>query len=579
MARRALILTTCHYEDPELATLSAPALDAEGLRTVLSDAQIGNFEELSTCHDRSWRDWHESIGRFFSGAGRDDLLLLYISGHAVKDRDGELCFAAADTLLRELLWTSVPASFIHRAAKLTLCRRIIIILDTCFSGAFGARLQARSGAQVNVSDHFKDSRGTVVITASDEVQHAWEDRSGGHGGRPSCFSRHLIEGLSTGRADLDDNGHIATEELYRYVLEQLDAETDQQGVSLLSHQQPQRWTFGLTGDLLVASNPIRPGTLPPEIIELIDSPSFQDRLQAVQRLGPLLGESEPRVRRAVRDALERLEKDQSPRVLRAAAAALHDDDTHPGKTSIPIDRDGGGCPEMAAIPPGHYLMGSPSTEPGRYDNEGPVHEVTIDYAFAVSRFPVTVAQWRMFVEATGRPARGRWLDPGFPQDDRHPVVCVTWHEAQEYVTWLTHRTRRPYRLLSEAELEYVNRARSRSAYFWGDSIDDLSRYANGNVPAVKARFPYTSPVGSFEPNAFGLHDITGNVWCWTNDTWHESYEGAPADGSPWTTGGSRGHVVRGGSLSTPPRNLRAACRTYATDPLGDVGFRVARADY
>ena len=248
-------------------------------------------------------------------------------------------------------------------------------------------------------------------------------------------------------------------------------------------------------------------------------------------------------------------------------------------------RDGAVCPEMVVIPPGRFQMGSPLTDPEHDLSECPVHEVTIDYVFAVGKFPVTRGQWRTFLAATGRSAvmglARRWEEPGFPQGDDHPVVFVTWDDAREYARWLAMRTRYPYRLLSESEYEYINRAGSRHAYFWGDSPADMGRYANGNVPAVKDRFQYTSPVGSFAPNDFGLYDTTGNVWCWTQDCWHNSYEGAPSDGSAWVQADGAYRVVRGGSLNNPPCNLRVAYRAYhkTTRAASDVGFRVARADF
>jgi len=237
-------------------------------------------------------------------------------------------------------------------------------------------------------------------------------------------------------------------------------------------------------------------------------------------------------------------------------------------------RDCPECPEMVVIPPGSFQMGSPSSERGRWKDEGPVHKVTIRYPLAVGKYPITRGEWRKYVSETGKSSHGRyrkWDNPGFPQDDRHPVVCVTWQDAQDYAAWLSKKSGHHYRLLTEAEYEYTNRAGSQTAYFWGDWDDDLPRYAS-------RKFTGTTAVGSFEPNAFGLYDTTGSVWSWTQDCYHDTYQGAPADGSAW--GNCDGRVVRGGGYYNQRAALRSANRHGNGVPGGDgytgVGFRLAR---
>jgi formylglycine-generating enzyme required for sulfatase activity len=245
-------------------------------------------------------------------------------------------------------------------------------------------------------------------------------------------------------------------------------------------------------------------------------------------------------------------------------------------------------------------MGSPSTEQGRTDDEGPVHEVRIGYSFAAGKLPVTRGQWRAFVTATGHPpAEGcRWQDPGFPQDDSHPVVCVSWNDAQDYTRWLSARTGQHYRLLSEAEHEYLSRAGSRSAWFWGRTVRGHCRYSNADGRAGFAYAPsaapyegwaaddcqdiyeYTAPAGSFEPNAFGFKDTAGNVRSFTQDCYHDSYRGAPADGRAWQEPQCTARVVRGGSWNALPAGLRVADRGALgpSDVSDDVGLRVARTN-
>ena len=243
-------------------------------------------------------------------------------------------------------------------------------------------------------------------------------------------------------------------------------------------------------------------------------------------------------------------------------------------------RDCAGCPEMVVVPAGSYRMGSPADETGRDPNEGPVHEVTVSDPFAVGRFEVTFAEWDA-CHADGGCSR-RPDDQGWGRGDQ-PVVDVSWRDAGEYVRWLSARTGRWYRLLSESEWEYVARAGSATRYWWGDEVGRNRANCDGCGSRWDAR--QTAPVGSFSPNAFGLHDVHGNVWEWVQDCWNDSYDGAPDDGSAWESGLCGSRVVRGGSWQsgTIPRYVRAAKRGWnlALYPtfrnVGAVGFRVARS--
>jgi len=212
------------------------------------------------------------------------------------------------------------------------------------------------------------------------------------------------------------------------------------------------------------------------------------------------------------------------------------------------------CPEMVVVPAGEFIMGSPPSEPSHQDDEGPQHRVTINYLLAVGRFPVTREEYARFASETRRDL----LEPPFQQTGRDPVVEVSWEDAQAYVEWLRGKTKQNYRLLSESEYEYVERAGTTTAYWWGDSADKLCSYANGRDCGYNS----TVPVGSFPPNAFGLYDMSGNVWEWTEDCWNDRYAGAPADGTAWTTGDCGQRVQRGGSWNTnnSANALRSAMR-------------------
>jgi formylglycine-generating enzyme required for sulfatase activity len=226
---------------------------------------------------------------------------------------------------------------------------------------------------------------------------------------------------------------------------------------------------------------------------------------------------------------------------------------------------------MIVVPAGEFVMGSPTTEKGRYPIEGPQHKVTIAKAFAVSKFNVTFTDWDACVAVGGC---RQIVEYGFGRGSR-PVVNVNWADAQQYVAWFSRMTGRRYRLLTEAEWEYAARAGSTSAYYWGDSIGRGNANCNGCGSEWDGR--ETSPSGSFKPNAFGLYDMHGNVWQWVEDCFAASYNDAPTDGSARTTGDCTRRVVRGGSWLDSPENLRAAVRAGITDVRnGSLGFRVAR---
>jgi formylglycine-generating enzyme required for sulfatase activity len=232
-----------------------------------------------------------------------------------------------------------------------------------------------------------------------------------------------------------------------------------------------------------------------------------------------------------------------------------------------------GCPSMVVIPAGSFTMGSPSTEVGRFDDEGPQRTVTIGSSFAVGRYEVTWVEWGACV-ADGGCGGYTPENPSGWGKERNPVMRVSWDDAQAYVSWLSRKSGKRYRLLSEAEWEYAARAGSKSRWSFGEDETRLSSYAwyaaNSNGQ--------TQPVGTKTANAFGLYDMHGNVWEWTQDCWNMNYEGAPRDGTARTDGDCSRRVVRGGSWNGNPRNLRSANRDWndAADRNNDVGFRVAR---
>jgi len=232
--------------------------------------------------------------------------------------------------------------------------------------------------------------------------------------------------------------------------------------------------------------------------------------------------------------------------------------------------------------------------------------VTIGAPFALGKYEVTRGQFSHFISATGHQARGcrywdgnswendanrDWRDPGYEQTNAHPVTCVSWEDAQAYVAWLSKETDEQYRLPSEAEWEYAARAGTTTRYFWGEESDVACDFANGHDQTSKTAngfdwpasacddgYDQTAPVGSFRANAFGLHDVSGNLWEWVEDFWHDNYEGAPTEGSAWVERNNSRRVPRGGSWVNSPDSLRSARRNLSLPGNRGpyLGFRVSR---
>jgi formylglycine-generating enzyme required for sulfatase activity len=281
------------------------------------------------------------------------------------------------------------------------------------------------------------------------------------------------------------------------------------------------------------------------------------------------------------------------------------------------------CPELLKVAPGSFLMGSSAEEDEREEvapeargASSPQHQVTIGYSFWMGRSPVTRDQYAAFIVASKRDVGpscwgvgldhrwqefkgGSWANPGFDQAGDHPAICASHDDAQAYVEWLSATTGKRYRLPSEAEWEYVARAGTRTARFWGDGRDEACRYANVadetflegmKIPNTPGRFfscrdgyLFSSPVGTFAANPWGFHDMLGNVWERLADCWHPNYQGAPTDGSAWGEAGGgdcKQRIGRGGSRNSHPRTIRAANRDK--DDAGNrhtsSGLRVVRTE-
>lgn len=297
----------------------------------------------------------------------------------------------------------------------------------------------------------------------------------------------------------------------------------------------------------------------------------------------------------------------------------------PAAAPVEVFRDCPDCPDMVKLKPGSFTIGATLREeedfgvPKNLQGRSlPLHKVTFARSFAIGKYPVTVAQFRAFVAETGYQAsdscvtqytndghyiyeevRGySWRAPGFPQDDRHPVVCVSGEDGEAYAAWLSKKTGHSYTLPNEAQYEYAARAGTTTAFFWGNQRDAKAcEYSNqpdldqakamGDVPTgpeyrfqCHDGFAYTSPVDHYKPNPWGLHDMLGNIWEWVGDCWNDDYRGAPVDGSTWTQGDCDARPSRGGSYGNAAFSTYAGVRVprHSSYVGHSWGFRVVRND-
>jgi len=243
--RVALIIASYQYEDADLRQLVAPAQDAEALARVLADPTIGDFEVQTLLNEPSYKV-NRTIEAFFADRKRDDLLLLYFSGHGIKDEEGRLYFATTDTQRKLLRATAIPATLVNDVMRYSRSRRQVLLLDCCYGGAFARGMVAKAGEDIGTRERF-EGRGRVVLTASDAMQYAFEgDELTGEGVR-SVFTHALVHGLKTGEADLNEDGRISLDELHDYVYDRVTDETPQ--------QRPGKWAFDVQGEIIIARSP------------------------------------------------------------------------------------------------------------------------------------------------------------------------------------------------------------------------------------------------------------------------------------------------------------------------------------
>lgn len=471
--------------------------------------------DVTIRQDASKRQIEEEIRAFGARLRKGGIGLFFYAGHAVQNREGRNYLVPIDAEIGS------EADLAYETVDVALLldhmeqaqNRINIVL---LDACRNNPFRGLFRSPARGLSAVQAASGTFVAYATQPGNVA-EDGSG----RNSPFTKNLILSLEHPDSDIH--------RVFSRVTAGVSEETARRQVPWVSHS--------LTGDFYFKGTPAAPAAAAPAV--------------QMAALPPKTPAPSPAAVDALSGDLQRLA---------------------PGTTF----RDCAVCPEMVVIPPGRFRMGSPFSEEGRRRDEGPQHPVTIARKFAVGKFEVTFDEWAACYREYGCKEEANDYNWG---RGRRPAVGVSWEDAKAYTQWLSRKTGRRYRLLSEAEWEYVARAGTATPFSTGTSISpQQANYdAKGTYAGSVSGAQRPAPVGRFPPNAFGVHDMHGNVWEWVEDCPSENYLGAPEDGSAWTRDCDR-RVGRGGAWNSTPENVRSASRMpmNAGAQMTDTGLRVAR---
>lgn len=583
--RIALVMGNSAYKTAPLAN---PKNDAALMASTLSDIGFEVIHETDLTQ-RGMKAAIVDFGERLERAGKDAVGLVFYAGHGIQSSGRNYLIPVDATLEKEsyLDIEAVPADWI--LGQMAQARNALnfLILDACRNNPFARSFRSAERGLARMDA----PRGTLIAYATKPGEVAADGS-----GRNSPYSKALS--IVMRRPGLSAS-HMFIEARNRVLEETNDQQTPWEEGGLTAP-----FYFAGPGETGGTSDPAGNETLFWNSVEANPTPGAYQAYLETYPAGRYAALAKVRLKELesaqVAVGVYPNAPQQTPQ--QAPGQKPH----HPPGTAF---QDCPECPEMIVLPGGSFIMGSPSNEDGRNSDEGPTHRVTIGEGLAVGIHEVTRGEFEAFAAATGFPegdscwtfengdGRNRsgrsWRNPGYRQGDRDPVVCVSWEDARAYVEWLSRRTGERYRLLSEAEWEYAVRAGSDARYSFGEDPAgrEICRYGNGADLAAKRRYSnwrvvdcddghvMIAPVGQFRANAFGLHDGHGNVWEWVDDCYHDSYSGAPGDGSTRTGGGDCDRrVQRGGAWDSFPEFLRSAMRDkfQPGNRSVKVGFRVAR---
>jgi formylglycine-generating enzyme required for sulfatase activity/uncharacterized caspase-like protein len=620
--RVALVVGNAAYRHAD--TLANPVNDARGVRDALK--QLGF--DVTYGEDLDQTGLRQAIGQFARTVNGAAVAIVYFAGHGATFGDTpyvvpvDAAFSSLEQVPYELVPVETLIGELRRAEGVR-----IAILDACRDNAAERDLKRRAaavrGGEVTRGlGPIKSPSGLIIAYATQYLSTAADNADGASAGglfswgnsftRHSPFTAALLNNIATPGLDITD--------MLRKVGREVDAATrgrQRPEISISMYEQyalvPAAPSPAASSPAAAApavgSKPNAPAALPeaaPAVTAAVAAPAapLPAERKPVQTVPvrPDAGTKDPAADALVPGAAKPAAGQQTAAVAPPVKPAVPEAEPCSGPVTAsfatrcaapltaaqerglkPKDafRECDKCPEMVMVPAGTFAMGAPGDEEGAGSSEVPQHPVVLGQAFAVGRFAVTFDEWDACV-ADGGCNRYRPDDRGWGRGLR-PVINVSWNDAKGYVAWLSRKTGKPYRLLSEAEREYVTRAGTTTPFWWGAAIsteranyDGRQHYKDGPRGEFRQR---TVPVNSFEPNPWGLYQVHGNVYEWTEDCFHFSYNGAPSDGSPWTTGDCSRRVGRGSSWYDSASDLRAAHRgsSPSNDRSNSVGFRVARS--
>jgi formylglycine-generating enzyme required for sulfatase activity len=684
MRKIALLVGISEYEEG-LEALPSAVRDVAALREVLVNPDMGDFaaDDVTVLANPDRQTMSDAIHDLFAHRQKDDLVLLYFSGHGILDEANQFYFSTRITRKAQgklKPTTALPAHEIRDWMEHSKSQRKVIILDSCFSGAFAKGVKIKDSGSVN-PEQFLGGQGTAILTASTSTQYAMTQ----DGFDLSIYTHYLVEGIRTGGADSDNDGMISVEELHEYAKAKVSAAapamtpefypfregghrivlakspTDDPGLRYrkVVEQKVYQGGFSKLARRLLDSLQ-RSLELGPDIAAAIEAEvckpylEFQRKLEeyedalmeTVQEeavldervlndlndyqthlglrdedvttlhdriLQPKLAEAkqtQPAVPQPVPppskpfkpNSTTPLPPAQPPEILKPSAAApTFEFETATIDQNLKITRRQGRAEffrealgdgvelDLVKIPGGKFMMGAAKDKEEAYSDEYPQHEVAVQ-SFYLGKYPVTQAQWAA-IATLPKIKQDIESDPSHFKGADRPVESISWWEAVEFCERLSQKTGRTYHLPSEAEWEYACRSGTPTPFHFGETITtDLANYHGidrkidkttylgnyGKGPKGVSR-KATTPVGQFPANGFGLYDMHGNVWEWCADDWHNNYDGAPTDGSAWSSDEKDANcLLRGGSWDFNPRSCRSAVRNDFTRELRNfnVGFRV-----
>ena len=314
----ALIIGNTQYLDPQLAVLTAPNEDAKDLAGLLRAQEIGDFDNVVQLENKKTADVRKEVARFFSKKKHDDLLVLYFSGHSMLDEHGQLYLAFPDTEHEYLSATAISSSFITQEMDRCRSRKQVLILDCCYSGAYARGSKGALGSKVGVSTAFEGSGyGRIVLTSSDSTQYSWEGNQFIGEAVHSLFTHYMIEGIRTGKADLNMDGWISLSELYDYIFENIIKKT--------TKQTPGKWTYKNEKEIFLVKSPVPPvrlDQLPSDLLEALESPVAAVREAIMEDLFQLLKGDDKHMQLLATEALKYLKKDHNRKISKRAEDLL-----------------------------------------------------------------------------------------------------------------------------------------------------------------------------------------------------------------------------------------------------------------